>query len=761
LAVANLLKGELSFCCSEHRELFHKSTATEALERLRSSFEELAPKKPLPRKQTAAEAEAAEGWTHSRAEGWEEPLAAGQQPASPTEAAEERAVEELSDQDLPDQDLPDPDPPESSFIQVRLVPHDPGDPLLTSDGAEPIPAVAPHPMSPALPPPVPESLQRSLEVVSDIQPALAPADTALETDVPVQGAAIWADVPNGYPPVIMSTSAKLVLDLHPPEVMPLSTSLAGAELAGPGLDLEPPAIASLEPKLPTGLQVDDQVVLEQGTDYALKLHAAHYPCSLDAEPGSSPEPPALAGAEAGSSGFSGIVSSLSTEDRRLLLGLQSLRLLESRPISPKRSTVRFSTAIRLAVLPRRKATPRKAVQASPPQLSPAAFCPVSSTGIDAELPRPHVFPSMHFVAANAELPRVVLVLPSTSTGLKRCTVAAPIVLGIAATSPPAPDIEAQLTSTLPYLLISSAPCLSPAALHLSEVTRSLEQHVQPGNERRPGWDAARLLPSRPSPLSLISWSGPLSISIPVSRVTNLGKYAAIGITVSEGFAEGLRSPSARGYRVGPSIPEPQAARFAPDAPTPASISVPAIEPVRPGREGTEPPRLVEVRIQPAAMPVQQQRSGFPVNPAPTGLSLCSDVALELASVDAPSPRSAWVEELRTAVGTVLPGLERINATTAIRWAPYGEQVWKDAVLPATWHSPIPLFPPLRRLSRAVATALPEGSDSRMGRQLSRLARALRPGGKTDLHGGVRQNRPLRRTATLTGATEGISSVICP
>ena len=143
LAVAALLKGQFSFCCDEHRELYLKSEAAQALERLRDSFGDLAPKKPLLIKKPARDADPAlaEGFAHSRAEGWEEPVAVEGKPVSPTGDAGEAT--EPADRDATDQD-----PPESTLIRVRLAPHDLRDEsLLTSDAAEPIPAV-PLPISP-------------------------------------------------------------------------------------------------------------------------------------------------------------------------------------------------------------------------------------------------------------------------------------------------------------------------------------------------------------------------------------------------------------------------------------------------------------------------------------------------------------------------------------------------------------------------------------------------------------------------------------
>ena len=111
LAFATLLKGHFLFCCDEHRELFVNSEAAEFLERLRSSFEDLAPKKPLPLKKPAADAEPvlAEGFAPSRAEGWEEPVPVEEQAISPTEDAGEATGAETTDQD----------PSESTVIRVQ------------------------------------------------------------------------------------------------------------------------------------------------------------------------------------------------------------------------------------------------------------------------------------------------------------------------------------------------------------------------------------------------------------------------------------------------------------------------------------------------------------------------------------------------------------------------------------------------------------------------------------------------------------------
>ncbi len=753
LSVTRMLTGEFSFCCAEHRELFINSEATEALERLRSSFNEPAPKKPLPRKNTAGGAEPllAEGRAHSRAE---HPLPVEEQAASLT--AGETTIAETTGEG----------PPESPLIHVHLTPHDLLDgSLLTSDAAEPIPGAVPPPISPALQPAASDATRQPLDVAPDLGPPLPLAERALAADLPVPSQAIWADVPSGYPPVIISPSAKLVVDLDAAQPMPLSMSQADTDLADPCPQLEVLTIAFIEPRLAIAPRAVDQSISQPGLVPATELHAAARTRSLDSQPGFQAELPTLTGSPAPKAGFTGIAPTPRFESWSSLLSVQPLSPLQNTPFAPKQLAATPLIPILVAIAPRCEASKDEDAQMSERTLAQATLCAVGTTSVDIQPGPGQAGLWVRFANTGLELPRRGLTLASTSIGLKRDMSTAPIDLAVAASCPPALEIETSIAGTLPYLVAPQTLSVLAPSMHLSAVTLSLGRQAQtlPGSFSEPAaLSVAHLQSSRPSPLSLVTWWRALSISIPVSKASNLGKPAAIGTAASEGCVQTLRwwPPSRRGHRISPSLPQPRATTHAPTAPMHASIRGPVPEPIGPGIDGTAPPRLAAVRVQPAAMPVQQQRSALPASRPEIGLSLCSSVAFGLASVDAPSPHSGWTSELRTGIGIVLPGWEAEQATPAISWAPYGQQDWQKPVLPATSYSSVLPFPPLRRLSRTVTTGVSNASETRAV-QLLRLASALGPNAQVDCHHGARQSGPVRGTSSFTGTIGGNAPLVCP
>ena len=749
LSVARMLTGDFSFCCAEHQELFANSEATEALERLRSSFENLAPKKPLPRKNPAGGGEPvlAEGRAGSPAEGWEYPVE--EQSASPTEDAGESTIAETTGEG----------PPESTLIRAHLTPRDLVDEsLLTSDAAEPIPGAVPPPIGPA----VSDATRQPLDLAPDLSPALALPERAPAANVPVPSQAMWAVVPSGYPPVILSTSAKFVLDLHVREPKPLAVSQADTRLAVPCSQLEVPKISSLEPRPPILPRADERSISQPGLVPATELHVD----ALDSQLGFQAELPTLTGSLAPKAGFTGIVPTPQCESRWSLLSLQPLSPLQNTPFAPKQLASTPAIPILVEMAPRCEVSKDEVGRMSDRTLGQATFSDVGTTSLDIQPGPGHAGSWVRFADTGLELPRRGLTPASTSIGLTRDMSTAPIDLEIATSCPPALEIESSIAGTLPYLLAPQTLSVLAPTMHLSAVTLPLGRKAQtlPGSvsERHAALSVAHLQSSRPNPLSLITWWRALSLSIPVSKASNLGKPAAIGTVASEGHTQALRCwpPSRRGHRISPSLPQARPTTQAPSAPMQASIRLPVPKPIRPGIEGTAPPRLAAVRVQPAAMPVQPQRSALPATRPGIDLSLCSSVAFGLASVDVPGPHSSWTSVLRTGIGTVLPGLEAVQSTPAISWAPYGQQDSQKPVLPATSYSSVLTFPPLRRLSRTITTGVSDASETRVV-QLLRLASALGPNAQVDCHHGARQSGPVRGTSSFTGTIGGNAPLVCP
>jgi hypothetical protein len=642
LNIAKLLKGQ-SFCSDEHQGLFSTPEATVALERLRSSFADPASKKPLPQKQSPGRAEPDQAEQSSPTEGWAEPSPINAQAASPIQAMVGKVLEETASAET----VEGVTITEEMTVEEATA-EDWSAPLLTV-AAEPMPVGRALPVGPAFDVTLAEPTFRPL----DITPELSTSPTSAEP-APVDLASVarqgrWADVPKGYPPIIISDSAKLLLDSPATEPLPLAMSQPSTVLADPVLQLDAVMSSSLESRLSISLRADNEDSSEPGLGSAPASPAPACHLTSEAQQGIEPE---LARPTDWLQPAAHVERMPPAANRQRWLSLLSIRRfspLVNTPFVPKQLLA--TPAGPILRTQRWQLQKNQEAQAARHELALAStLCAMNWTlRLDVELGGVEASSWRLFAADRPELPRTSRAQPFTSVGMKPARYPVPVSCQIAASLPQTQESAPWIAAAVPFLLLTQTLSLgepdiqlSTASSQLSAEARRLPKSV---SERRAALSAAHLQPSRPSPLSLVTWSRSLLISIPASRPSNLGRAAAIRASTNEGRVDALRPwpPNRRGYLPRPSLPRPMGNTWAPAAPMWASLTAPTIKPIRPGSEGTVPPRLVAVRVQPAAMPVQLLGSSLPEIQPRAGLKLSAAATVYFTSMDVTTVSSSGMD----------------------------------------------------------------------------------------------------------------------
>jgi hypothetical protein len=290
----------------------------------------------------------------------------------------------------------------------------------------------------------------------------------------------------------------------------------------------------------------------------------------------------------------------------------------------------------------------------------------------------------------------------------------PLVCSSGATFPKSVETGAAVTRAIPFLLLSRTMPIAALSMPSWSGTQPLWREAcrlpAPVSEREYIQSAAYLHPSLPSPLSLVTWSQALSIAIPACNPSNLGGPADIGLIAIQGRPHALRpwSPSRRGHKLTPLLPQPNGDVWAPVAPVEASLQPPVLIPIYPGTEGTAPPHLNAVRAQPATMPVLPPESApFEIEPAAVRpQSVYFEAALQLASIDVAYGTSSSAWEVRAETSTVLPSFSAERHAPSIGLASSSHQDWWSAIPPVPAIGTVQPFSALHRLAWSLAACLP-------------------------------------------------------
>lgn len=713
LSITRLLKMQ-RFCSAEHQEL-HLTPQTEALERLRESFALLESKEAEPAKPEGKR----EGELANLAQSLAEPVRpeTKQEPpqlmpvAEPqAKAAQEtlrtldiaslvEAVEKTNGSDLS----------EARFLLEAPAPRNQPASALKSYAEEPISAIVRLPVSPTQGP----SLRTSSSLVLDV----SRVPSAVEA-TPAASQVAWRSVPQGYPPVVVSASATLVLDSNGADLIPLPM---GEPCRGKGPIPTPQTDAietpSRQPRLPSR-QANQRQASEVSAFLDCPPQAPACDPSWKGRQGRGPALPPLAGMLNQQSDVARMVPPAKPENFRALPGFPFFAEAPAAPVPPKQIRVAAAAHLSAAIALRRALCTEK-VPSTPRALALARSPSPQAIHSTTPLPCDPSFSEVNsawlqIVVAN-ELPRAATVLPAAPIGLSLAADAVPLECSSATNFPPSVETAAAVASPLPFLLLSRTLSIAAPALPLWSSTRPLWREAcrlpAPVNEQQCAPSAAYLLPSHPSPWSLVTWAHSLSISLPACNPSNLARPALIGISANQGRTQALRpwSPSQRGYRLTPLLPQPNGIPWAPAAPMQASLRPPAIKPIRPGGEGTAPPRLATVRVQPASMPALPLASvPFGIESA-TGfmvLAASSEDTLKLACMDVAhrASRTAW--ELRAESRAVLPSVLGRRRAPAIGLAPCSHRFRWGAIPPVQTVSAIQPFSALKPLACSVTACLP-------------------------------------------------------
>jgi len=696
LGIIQRLKG-LSFCSLEHQELYFGLS----FERLRDSVTEYTPYKPKPER-PEAKPEPAQVELEQSQDNPVPPQPMSEQPQAETvvDVQASEAVEVISPT-LGVASLAGAvgtttgiDLPEAGFLpELPSRQHQPASALKTY--AEPVIAA---PVSPAQE----LGLRASPALVLDVSPVQPEVEVAA-----VESQATWLPVPEGYPPVVVTASATLLLDSNAAQLIALQM---GEPCRGQG-PVPPSPTAAIEalsppPRLPSG-------------------HADSYPASLFARPpqlaacdpswapriGSGYPAPALTGALYPQADVPRVAPLVTYQSSGSFSGFQFF-IAPNIPVSSAETQIAPDAHLPATIIPRNTVSSEKpqatpgpwalentarqfVVESATPLLSEPSFRQVTSTWLET--------------AVAGQLPSIPTVPPQALSGLSLATDTIALECSNAMNVPPAVETAPAVTSALPCLLLSNPSPIAAPEMPSWSTTQPLSREAcrlpVPVSEQQYAHSAAYLHLSSPSPSSLVTWSQSLSISGPACQPSDLNRPAPIALSARPGHVDALppSSPSRRGQRLTPLKPQPTGVVWMPVAPIEASLQLPANEPIGPGSEGTEPPTLTAARAQPASMPVRplapspfaMERQTGPVASGP-----CSDEALKLTSIDMTHAILNSVCGLRSESSAALPSLSTERQAFSIAMAPCSHRVeWG----PAPPNQPESTVQPLSAVTRSACS----------------------------------------------------------
>jgi hypothetical protein len=715
LGIIQRLKGQ-SFCSLEHQELHFGLS----FERLRDSVTEITPNKIEPRQsrhkpdwmiakeeqsKTAPAPQAEQMVALPASEAAKEASPALEAPvtleASPTLeiASLVEAVGTSTGVDLP----------EAPFLHELPAHQDqPASPLKSYAEAL-VSAAVQLPVSPTQKVPLRASPSRVL----DILPARPPVEITPVASQPTFRSV--PQVPQGYPPVVVSASATLLLDSKDAKLLPLPL---GEPFRGKG---------------PVPLTQSDAIETPVRQPRLLTRQADPLPTSAFERPpqapacdplwkgrlGRGPALPLQTGVLRPQRDVVRLVPPAGHGNLGPLASFQHFAEEPEIPVQPKELVAVAPAAHFPADIALR---PAMFTQNVPSRSSALALAGASTPlAVDAISPLRYE-PSFSQVdstwlptAIVSQLPEATVVPGPGPIGLSLAEDPVPVACSSAASFPPAVEPAPAAASALPFLLLSRPSSSAVPAMPLWSSTRPLLREPSrlpaSGSELQSALSAANLQPSSPSPMSLVTWSHSLSVSIPARNPSNLGGPAPIGMSAHQGRPQALRpwSPGRRVHRITPLLPQPSAALWAPEAPMQASLRPPVIKPIRPGSAGTAPPHLTGVRVQPASMPVlPPAEAPFGIEPV-EGLAvpgLSPEAGLKLASTDLAHNTEKMASELRPESSPVLPSFSARRQAPAIRLAPWSHRFWWDAVPPAQNVSKLEPFSELQRLAWSLTASLP-------------------------------------------------------
>ncbi len=678
------MKG-LSYCCLEHQEL-HVGLS---FERLRESITEYTPNQvtPLwPANPEPAQAEIVEDpQTRDAA-----------QDASPTLEITSLigAIGTNTDSDLPEA----PFLPERSASQFR-----PAFPLESYAGQAVSPTVQ-----------LADSLTAEVPFRTSPSPVLNVSPNQPQVEIaPIASQAAWRPVPQGYPPIMVSASATLLLDPSEAKLIPLQL---GEPCRGEA-PVPPFETAAIHTPFRHPLMPARQPTFHASTTVTRPPEAPARGPAWVPRVGSWYSAPALTGALHSQANVPPLVPLARRESLGSFPNFPSFMAAPNIPMSLREIQIAPVAHLPAALIPRKsisKATEKPRPASSPRALgdAPSEFIVESASPLPCEPPFGQVASTWLETAVDDRLPRNPTVPPSAFSGLSPANDAIALQCSSATNTQPAVEIASAITG-VPQFLIPARPL--PVAAPIMPLASSTQPpFAAPVNEQTGSLNPAYLQPSLPSPWSLVTWSQSLTISGPACQTSDLTRLAPIGLSARQGHVDALppSSPSRRGQRLTPLKPQPNEVVRMPVAPLEASFQTVGNQPISPGQEGTAPPPLTAVRSQPASLPVRPlASSAFRIEhgtgPAASGPSLESlEDALQLTCVDMAHGASNIASGLRSESGTALPSISIKRYAFSIAMAPCSHMIEWRAMPPGQPDSQVQPISATQRSAWSITAGLP-------------------------------------------------------
>ncbi len=710
LGVTKLLKGE-TFCSAEHRELHLDAQAAASYERLRASFNDPLPKEPLPERSETKPEPAPAGSVRA------EPVEASPTRVSPlVEAQARKAVEETAPT-LEIASLIDAvgsatgnDLPQAPFLHELPMRQDRADTRLASYSEELVTASVSLPVSSMQE----RKLRSSSSLTLDVAPAQPPVELPRAVSQPT-----WRPVPEGYPPVVVSAFATLVLDSNQAELIALPV---GEPCRGKGPVPLVPHTSAIEPAAMPPRLPSQQESLRPTSEVPVLLARppqAPYVRAWEPRLGSGSALPAITGALAPERTLLKMVEPRRHQNQGSLPSFSFLAEIADMPGSKTERRIASVAPLPASIVPVHKLWDAQApliARTLPMAEIPSLLAVDSTTAMRYEPSSDAVASGWQPIVVDSQLPPMATTPPLGSFGLTLATEALPLGRAGAPNFPPNIEIVPAVPGTVSLLLLSSPLHSAEPAMPLWSGMRPVSCKVfrQPAPQNGPWstFSAAHLHPTLPSPLSLVTWSQSLAISIPACSPSTLSKPAPIELIADPGRVHALRpwAPSRRGHRLIPLLPQPGGVSWVPVAPLQTPLRPPTLKPILPGSQGTAPPRLAGVRVAAASMPMLPAASSPFVIESVTGLvarGLCPEDTTKLVSINLAFGTAMGAGELPPQSGTLLPSFSAERHTPAIAMASSSSRIWCDPIPGVPSVANVQPYLSLQRLAWAVTARLPE------------------------------------------------------
>jgi len=543
--------------------------------------------------------------------------------------------------------------------------------------------------------------------------------------------------------VVVSAFATLVLDSNQAELiaLPLGEPCRGkgpVALVPHTSAIEPPA---MHPRLPS-----QQESLRPTSDVPVLLARppqAPYVRAWEPRLGSGSALPAITGALASERSLLKMVEPARHQNQGSLPSFSFLAEIADMPVSKTERQMASATPLPTSIIPRHKLWTAQApliARTLPMAEVPSQLAEDFTTTMRSEPSSGDVASGWQPIVVDSQLPPIATARPLGSFGLTLATEALPLGRAGAPNFPPNVEIVPAVPGTVSLLLLSSPLHGAEPAMLLWSGMRpvSCQVYRQPAPENGPWstFSAAHLHPTLPSPLSLVTWSQSLAISIPACSPSTLSKPAPIELAADPGRVHALRpwAPSRRGHRLIPLLPQPGGVSWVPVAPLQTPLRPPTLKPILPGSQGTAPPRLAGVRVAAAAMPMLPAASSPFVIESVTGESvtglvargLCSEDTTKLVSIDMACGTAMRVGELPPVSGTLLPSFSAERQKPVVAVASSSSRIWCDPIPGVPSVGNIQPYLSLQRSARAVTARLPEvdAMELTLGQRLSPTWRNL-------------------------------------